>query len=75
MFSVIADEGRDCANKEQMPIVIRYMDEDGSIREDLIAFVECEHGTTGKQLIEATGHSLGLDMNLCRGQGYDGAGT
>ena len=26
-------------------------------------------------LIEATCHSLGLDMNLCRGQGYDGAGN
>ena len=46
MFSVIADEGRDCANKEQMPIVIRYMDEDGIIREDFIAFLECKHGTT-----------------------------
>ena len=78
VFSVIADEGRDCANKEQMPIVIRYMNDLGSIREDFLAFVECQHGTTGEQLaslIETTCLSMGLDMNLCRGQGYDGAGN
>lgn len=78
VFAIIADEGRDCSNKEQMPIVVRYMDEANDIREDFLSFVECEHGTTGAQLadlIETTCHSLGLDMNLCRGQGYDGAGN
>ena len=45
---IIAEEGRDCSNKEEMPIIIRYMDEAHNIREDFLAFVEC--GTTGTQL-------------------------
>ena len=76
VYSVIADEGRDCSNKEQMPFVIRYTDGLNEIREDFLAFVECEYGTSGEKLaslIEATCRNLGLDMNLCRGQGYDGA--
>ena len=50
VFTIFAGEGRDCSNKEQMPIIIRYMDEAHNIREDFLALVECEHGTTGAQL-------------------------
>ena len=78
VYSILADEGRDCSNKEQMPIIIRYVDEHSSIQESFLCFVECEHGTSGAQLavlIENTCSSVGLDMNMCRGQGYDGAGN
>ena len=43
-----------------------------------MGFVECVGGTTGMllaELIEASCLSIGLDLNLCRGQGYDGAGN
>ena len=77
MFALIADEGRDCRNKEQMLFVIKYTDELSEI-ECFLAFIECEKGTSGAQLadlIEATCRDLGLDMIFCRGQGYDGAGN
>ena len=31
VFSVIADESRDCSNKEQMPLIIRYVNKEGEI--------------------------------------------
>ena len=77
VFAVVADEGRDCSNKEQMPLIIRYVDKHLEIQESFMRFVECECGTTGVllDLIERCCHDIGLDMNLCRGQGYDGAGN
>ena len=33
VFSVIADEGRDCSNKEQIPLIIRYVDKHLEIQE------------------------------------------
>ena len=40
--------------------------------------VECVGGTTGMslaELIEASCLGIGLDLNLCRGQGYNSAGN
>ena len=76
IFAIIADEGRDCANKEQMPIIVRYIDKYSNICEAFLTFVECVHGTTGSQLadvIEDTCASAGLDLTKLRSQGYDGA--
>ena len=78
IFSVIADEARDCSNKEQMPLVIHYVNSRKVIQESFMAFIECEQGTTGEQmaiLIQDSCHTLGLDFSMCRGQGYDGAGN
>jgi hypothetical protein len=75
-FPIIADESRDCSNKEQMPLIIRFVNESNEIQEMFLAFVECEQGTSGEaiaSLIESTCQSLGLDLHKCRGQGYDGA--
>ena len=41
-FSIIADESRDCSNKEQMPLIIRFENESNEIQEMFVAFVECE---------------------------------
>ena len=75
-FSVMADECSDVANKEQLAIVIRYVNEDDEICED---FVECENGITGLALAEKIKSALqdkyGLDMINLRGQCYDGAGN
>ena len=78
LFSVVADEARDVANLEQMPIIIRYINMYYEIQESFIGFVECESGTSGHaiaSLIEESCHRFGLNMQLCRGQGYDGAGN
>ena len=78
IFSVIADEARDCSNQEQMPLIIRYVDEHREIQEMFIAFIKCDQGTRGEEiarLIKASCLSSCLNFNLCRGQGYDGAGN
>ena len=57
---------RDCANKEQMSLVVRYVDAHSTIQEAFLAFVECECGTSGEQLaalIENTCCTIGLDMS------------
>lgn len=78
VFSIIADEARDISNKEQMSLIVRYVDSHPVIHESFIAFVEC-NGTSGEDianLIETKCvNTLKLDMNMCRGQGYDGAGN
>jgi hypothetical protein len=69
-ISLIADESRDCSNKEQMPLIIN------KIQEMFLAFLECEQGTSGENvasLIMSNCQSLGLNLQMCRGQGYDGA--
>ena len=76
IFSILADESRDCANQEQLSLVVRYVNESNEIEESFLAFVKCDSGTTGEALatlIEDTCKSLSLDLSLCRGQGYDGA--
>ena len=75
----MADERSDVANKEQLAIVIRYVNEDDEICEDFVEFVECENGITGLALAEKIKSALqdkyGLDMINLRGQCYDGAGN
>ena len=76
ILSVAADEVADVSNKEQMPLVIRYVDQGGSITEDFLKFIYLESGTAGSTIAERIKkelQELGLDMNNCRGQGYDGA--
>lgn len=77
-FSVMADEAADISNKENLSVVIRFLDSIKSIREEFVGFHLCEEGTTGqaiKQLIVGAVAELGLSMDDCRGQCYDGAGN
>lgn len=41
-FSVLGDEAVDISNKEQMPIVLRYVDSEDNIRETFIKMAECK---------------------------------
>ena len=75
-YAIIADEVTDVSNWEQLGIVIRYV-KDGEAVEKLIGFVACE-SVRGRDLfheIKAFIAHCGLDLKLCRGQGYDGAGA
>ena len=59
--------------------MLRYVDDDTEeIREDFIKFIECEDGTTGEcianYLLQST-TEMGIDMQNCRGQGYDAGGN
>ena len=73
-FAVMADEVSS-HNTEQMPICIRFVDKNHDIREEFLQFVQLK-SLTGKgigQEIVKSMEQLGLDIGLCRGQGYDGA--
>ena len=45
-FSLIADEASDSSQKEQMSLVLRFVDIDGEIREEFIEFIHCESTTS-----------------------------
>ena len=77
-FSILADEAQDSSNKEQLSLVLRFVDHSFHIREEFFGFILCTEGISGKAIsgyIKETLGSLGLDLNNCRGQGYDGAGN
>ena len=78
-YTVISDEVTDVSNKEPLSLVLRYVDSDTLlVREDLIGFVECNNGITGRELannITSSLHAFGLDLSNLRGQAYDGAGN
>lgn len=74
-FSIQCDEVSDVSNKEQVSIVLRYVDLSNTIREDFVDFVAVER-ITGEVLaakIKDVLAKLGLSLQDCRGQGYDGA--
>ena len=78
-YSILADEAADCSNKEQMSLVLRFVDKDYNIREDFVRFIHCKLGLTGKDLstvlLKCITDDLKLNIEDCRGQGYDGAGA
>ena len=54
------------------------VDENNEIREEFICFLHCDCGLSREslaKLIMDKTHELGLSMDKCRGQGYDGAGS
>lgn len=72
----MSDEAADISNKENLSVVIRFLDSTKTIREEVVGFYLCEDGTTGatiKGLIIVALADLVLSMDCCRGQCYDGA--
>ena len=77
-FSVLCDDASDESNKEQLSFCLRYIDENGDICEDFLKYIHCQSELTGKDLyneIISSLESFNLDIQNCRGQGYDGAGA
>lgn len=77
-FAVLADEATDASNREQLSILLRFLDGAGEIREEFLQFVSCDEGVDGEAIARYILSSLqesGLDCNFLRGQGYDGAGA
>ena len=74
-YSILCDEVSDVSNKEQVSIVLRFLDSSGCIREEFLDFVGTSR-VTGEALallIKEVLIKYGLDFQDCRGQGYDGA--
>ena len=65
-------------NKENLSLVLRYVDSSKNIREEFVGYRLCGDETTGnaiRVLIINLVRDLGLTMDNCRGQSYDGAGN
>ena len=74
-FSLLVDEARDSSIKEQMALVIRYVNNNGEIIERFLALVHVTD-TTAKSLkegIDSVFAKHALSLSRLRGQGYDGA--
>ena len=59
-----------------MSLVLRFVDKNFDLREEFLCFLHCKSGLSGKPLSETLLRAiseLNLDIDDCRGQGYDGA--
>ena len=74
-FSMIADEGTDISNKEQLSFCLRTVDDDLEAFEDFIGFHQLENikSDTIVRVIKDILLRLNLSLDDCRGQTYDGA--
>lgn len=73
-YSILADEVTDISRKEQLALVVRYVDDKEEIREDFLDFATVER-ITGRELAHVILEHLrewGLRIEDCRGQAYDG---
>ncbi|CAN6692895.1 unnamed protein product [Malus baccata var. baccata] len=74
-FSLLVDGSRDSSTKEQMAVVLRYVNKEGEVIERFLG-VQHVSSTTSSSLEEAIERlfaSTNLSMSKLRGQGYDGA--
>nr|GMC52971.1 zinc finger MYM-type protein 1-like [Ipomoea batatas] len=74
-FCIIVDEARDESKKEQMSIVLKFVDRDGFIQERFFGVVHVKD-TSASTLKEGSFSILSrhnLDVQNIRGRGYDGA--
>ncbi|XP_076960866.1 uncharacterized protein LOC143637336 [Bidens hawaiensis] len=75
VFALLVDESSDVSKKEQMAVVIRYVDKSGVVKERLIGFVHVSDTSSLclKSAIDGLFAQHGLSLTKVRGQGYDGA--
>ncbi|XP_042405017.1 zinc finger MYM-type protein 1-like [Zingiber officinale] len=71
----MVDEARDESKKEQMSIVLRFVDKDGYVQERFFGVVHVKDtiASTLKECIFSVLSRHTLDVQNIRGQGYDGA--
>ncbi|PNX86613.1 repressor of the inhibitor of the protein kinase-like protein, partial [Trifolium pratense] len=74
-FCILVDEARDESNKEQMALVLRFVDKFGLIQERFfdVAHVKDTTALTLKKKVCDILSRHKLDVSNLRGQGYDGA--
>ncbi|MCH95600.1 zinc finger MYM-type protein 1-like, partial [Trifolium medium] len=74
-FSILIDESRDISIKEQMSVVLRYVDKKGSVIERFLGLVRVTNTSaiSLKLALESLFAKHNLSLSRVRGQGYDGA--
>ncbi|XP_023730872.1 uncharacterized protein LOC111878583 [Lactuca sativa] len=75
VFAILVDESSDVSKKEQMAIVLRYVDRLGIVKERFIGIVHVldTSSLTLKASIDTVFSNNNLSMTQVRGQGYNGA--
>ncbi|XP_028065772.1 uncharacterized protein LOC114268755 [Camellia sinensis] len=75
LFSILIDETRDISVKEQMAVVIQYVDKKGQVIEHFLGIehVANMNALSLKQAVENLFSRLGLSISRLQDQGYDGA--
>ena len=73
IFSILVDESCDLLGKEQMAVVLRYVDEKWHVIERFLGIehVSCTTTLSLKAAIDGLFSRHGLSMSRLRGQGYD----
>ncbi|KAH7688385.1 Ribonuclease H-like protein [Dioscorea alata] len=74
-FSILLDESRDKSIKEQMAVIVRFVNKQGQVIE---RFLDVEHvvdtsALSLKTALDGLFARCGLSISRLRGQGYDGA--
>ncbi|XP_048501318.1 uncharacterized protein LOC125497702 [Beta vulgaris subsp. vulgaris] len=74
-FCIIIDESRDVSKREQMAIVIRFVNKDGIVQERFLDLVHVKDTSSRTLKDEITTVLFNHELNIkdLRGQGYDGA--
>ncbi|KAM3359379.1 zinc finger MYM-type protein 1-like [Capsicum galapagoense] len=74
-FGILVDESKDISHKEQMRLVLRYVDKKGEVIEQFVGVVHVSD--TSARSLKKSIYSFLLDHSLSpsqiRGKGYDGA--
>ncbi|CAL2241821.1 unnamed protein product [Prunus armeniaca] len=75
LFSILVDESRDVSIREQMAVVLGYVNKKGQVIERFVGIQYVSDTTSSKlkEAIEQLISSSNLSMSRLRGQGYDGA--
>jgi hypothetical protein len=75
VFCLLVDESRDVSCKEQMAVVLRYVDKFGIVKERFVGLVHMTETTTShlKSSIDSLLAKFKVSLKQCRGQGYNGA--
>ncbi|XP_071712423.1 uncharacterized protein [Rutidosis leptorrhynchoides] len=75
VFALLVDESSDVSKKEQMAIVIRYVDTLGLVKERFVGLVHVKETSSLslKSSIDSFFAKHKLSLKQLRGQGYDGA--
>ncbi|CAN6571248.1 unnamed protein product [Malus baccata var. baccata] len=74
-FSILVDEARDVSVKEQMAMVLCYVDDNGHVIERFVGIQHVTDTTSSslKDAIDTFFSRNGLSISKLRGQGYNGA--
>ena len=72
-FSILVDESCDISMKEQMAIVLRYVDKKGIVTKRFLGIVHVASALSLKAAIEFLFCKYELSLSRLGGQGYDGA--